>query len=131
MDLLQYIKFWGQSIQFKMIFNWNLKTLLSSWLEDYFLIFYKWWYSQHCFDVAERWRNWRWKWKHCFEVALQCSNQQWTVGLTLFNIWNSNLDTRNVVSTLIWHCSMLQIPTLKCAMLFQQWFDVVRRRDVI
>ena len=55
------------------------KILFRFWIEDEFF-FFKWSYSQRCFDVAQR------------------------VVSTWLNVVNFNVDVHNVVSTLIWHC---------------------------
>ena len=39
--------------------------------------FFKWSYSQGCFDVAQRCENRRWKWQRCFDVVQRCSVQRW------------------------------------------------------
>ena len=43
----------------------------------FFSFFFKWSYSQSCFDVVQRCENQRWKWQSCFDVAWRCSIQLW------------------------------------------------------
>ena len=50
-------------------FYLKLKNMLCSWLEVCFLIFYKWSYSQRCFDVVQRCGNRHWTWQRCFDVV--------------------------------------------------------------
>ena len=45
--------------------------------ESVLIFFFKWSYSQRCFDVAQRCENRRWKWQRCFDVVQQCSVQRW------------------------------------------------------
>ena len=49
-------------------------SLFLTWCSIF--IFFKWSYSQRCFDVAQRCENLRWKWQRCFDVWC-CSNQRW------------------------------------------------------
>ena len=74
--------------------------------------FFKWSYSQRCFDVAQRWKS-----------TLKMTTLFWRC-LTLFS---STLK----YTTLFQHCWTLWVSTLTYTTLFQRWFDVVRRRNVI
>ena len=47
-------------------------------------LFFKWSYSQRCFDVAQRCKNQRWKWQRCFDIVERCSIQRWNT-LRCFN----------------------------------------------
>ena len=68
--------------------------------------FFKWLYSQRCFDNAQHCENRRWKWKRSFDVVPRCSVQRWkmqrcfNVGLTLCDVTTSYQPKINVELTL-------------------------------
>ena len=41
--------------------------------------FFKWSYSQRCFDVAQCCEYRRWKWQRSFDVVYLCSIQRWEI----------------------------------------------------
>ena len=82
----------------KMIFIRSLKILFCFWLENclWLLFFFQTVFSQHCFSVAQRCENWRWKWQICFDLVWRCSNQLWdrqrlfdVVQCCKFQIWRT------------------------------------------
>ena len=113
-------RFWVQRIQFKNDFYWNSKVLLCSWLEVYFFIFWMV-ISTTLFQPGSTFVNRRWKWQCCVDVDS-----------TLFNVVNSNVDVRNVASTLIWRCTASRRhinirTTLKCFLGMRCYEKVVLR----
>ena len=94
-----------------MIFNGNSKILLHSWLKVYFLIFYKWSYSQRCSDVAQRFGNRRWKWQQCFDVVWHCSNHHWNRQRWFDDVQRCNVQRRHTPRCFnvdFWHFLELQ-----------------------
>ena len=71
-------------------------------------IFYKWSFSQCCFNVAQRCENVCWTWQRVLTLSnvVQINVEMENIDLTLLNIVNLNVDAHNVVSTLIWRCAM-------------------------
>ena len=71
------------------------------------ICFFRWSYSQRCFDVAQRSENRRWNWQlvWTFSNVLQLNVDMRNVVSTLLNDVNFNFDLNNVVSTLIWRCA--------------------------
>ena len=62
-------------------------------------LFSKWWYSQSCFDVAQRCENRRWKWESCLDIAQHY----------LIQLWNTQR-CFNVVE----RCKFQHWPTQRC-----------------
>ena len=60
---IKWIRFWVQCTL------WSTKLLLCFWLGANFFFFFKWSYSQRCFDVAQGCENLRWNRQHCFDVV--------------------------------------------------------------
>ena len=69
------------------VYSLKLKNIILFLTRGPVLIFFKWSYSQRCFDVAQHCENLRWKWQRCFDVV------------------TFNVDVHNVVSTLVWRCT--------------------------
>ena len=68
--------------------------------------FFKWSYSQRCFDVAQRCLIQRWNTQRCFNVVERCEFQRWrtqrcfNVDLTLCDVATSYQPKGNVEPTL-------------------------------
>ena len=105
--------------------KWNLSPAYSLKLKNIILflnrgsifIFYKWSYSQRCFNVTQHSKNLRWKWR-CFDYVWRCSNKRWfdvvkrfkfqrwhmqrcfNIDLTLHDVAKSYQPKNNVETTL-------------------------------
>ena len=74
-----------------MIFIWDLKILLCSWLN---IALFKFFFTNdHIYNVVSTLSN---------IVQLDVENEK--VASTFSNVLSSNIDVNNVVSTLIWRC---------------------------
>ena len=58
-------------------YSLKLKNIILFLNRGLILFFFKWSYSQRCFNVAQRCENLRWKWRLCFDVVLRCLNRLW------------------------------------------------------
>ena len=122
--VIQYIRcfknFWGSAnvlLQIPLKIGKKIKVLSPAYslklkniilfLNRGLIFFFKWSYSQRCFDVAKRCQNRRWKWQRCFDVVLRCSIQRW-ITPQCFNV--------------VQHCQFQRWRTQRC---FKQ-----RRTDV-
>ena len=72
------------------------------------LFFYKWSYSQRCFNVVQRCEIYSENGSvlSMLSDVVQINVEVGNVDSMLFNVVNFNVDVHNVVSTLIWRCAM-------------------------
>ena len=66
-------------------YSLKLRNVILFLNQGLIFIFYKWLYSQRCFNVAQRCENLHWKWQRCLEVVWCCSNQRWN-GMRRFDV---------------------------------------------
>ena len=88
-------------------------------------IFFKWSYSEGCFEVAQRCENRRWKSQRCFDVVQRCSVQRWETQCC-FNVvlrckfprWHTqrcfNVDLTLCDVATSYQCKINVEPTMKC-----------------
>ena len=119
MDCISNIYFYIVPYMFSFIFNWSQsKASVVNQMSHLFFEARGYYFAFFNFLKMVIFTTLFWRWSTLWNSTLKITALFWHC-LTL------------LISTLNWRCSTLQISTLIYTTLFQRWFDIALRRDVI